>query len=129
MAKNVLLLQANNKELSAKIDSLNNTIDATKQTNEDLQVIAVFSWYMEQTFFCILLKCVRKIIFDHVVQEHSKKVRNEMEERMKDLSHQTESKHKKLVEEHNKKLKSLQLKVSGLHVVCNAIILLKTRDF
>jgi hypothetical protein len=38
MTKSVLLLQASNKELNAKVDSLNKTIEANKKTKKELQV-------------------------------------------------------------------------------------------
>jgi hypothetical protein len=38
MTKNVLLLQASNTELNAKVDSLNKIIEANKKTKKELQV-------------------------------------------------------------------------------------------
>ena len=38
MTKKMLVLQASNQELNAKVDSLNKTIEANKKTKKELQV-------------------------------------------------------------------------------------------
>ena len=38
MTKNMLLLQGSNKELVAKVESLNKTIEANNKTKKELQV-------------------------------------------------------------------------------------------
>ena len=42
MTKNTLFLRATNKELQAKIDSLNKSIEANKKMEKELQVMCTF---------------------------------------------------------------------------------------
>ena len=45
ITKKLLLLQASNQELNAKVDSLNKTIEANKKTKKELQVRNNFRVY------------------------------------------------------------------------------------